>query len=96
MRSNTWICDHWSGRQHIRKPEHVGLELRKIYPGRWIAFRLYKNRNGSPVDLMIPILPALEAVLAQLPCGALTCLETAHGKPHTVKGFSSRCVDCCV
>jgi integrase len=84
------------GKQHIRKPEHVSAELRKIHPGRWLAFRQHKNRNRSPVDLVIPILPELERVLLASPCGAMTFLETEHGKPHTVKGLGNWWADRCM
>lgn len=89
------------GKQHIRRPEHVAAPLRQIHPGRWLAFRQHKNRNNAPVDLVIPILPQLETVLGEAKdagvLGAMTFLETTHGKPHTVKGlgnwFCDRCVE---
>lgn len=85
------------GRPHIRRPEHIGPQLRKIHPGRWLAFRQHKNRNSKPVDLVIPILPALETVLAASPCGRLTFLETEFNRPYTTKGlgnwFERRCVE---
>ncbi|WP_051448364.1 tyrosine-type recombinase/integrase [Bradyrhizobium sp. WSM1417] len=89
------------GRQHIRLPRHIAPKLRKIHPGRWLAFRQHKNRNRAPVDLVIPILPQLETVLGEAKdagvLGAMTFLETAHGKPHTTKGlgnwFCDRCVE---
>ncbi|WP_445222197.1 tyrosine-type recombinase/integrase [Bradyrhizobium sp. Pa8] len=89
------------GRQHIRQPRHVAAKLRKIHPGRWLAFRQHKNRKRAPVDLVIPILPQLESVLQATKdagtLGTMTFLETAYGKPHTVKGlgnwFADRCVE---
>jgi integrase len=85
------------GRQHIRRSEHIGEALRRIHTGRWLAFRQHKNRNKSPVDLVIPILPRLEAVLAASPCGRLTFLETEFKQPYTTKGlgnwFERRCVE---
>lgn len=89
------------GKQHIRRPEHVAPPLRQIHPGRWLAFRQHKNRRSAPVDLVIPILPQLETVLGEArdagTLGAMTFLETAHGKPHTTKGlgnwFADRCVE---
>ncbi|NEU94784.1 tyrosine-type recombinase/integrase [Bradyrhizobium uaiense] len=87
------------GKQHIRRPDHVAAKLREIHPGRWLAFRQHKNRNRSPVDLVIPILPQLEEVLAISKqagvLGDMTFLETEYGKPFTVKGlgnwFGDRC-----
>lgn len=84
------------GKQHIRRPEHISDMLRQIHPGRWLAFRQHKNRNRNPVDLTIPILPELERVLALSPCGALSFLETAAGKPHTVKGLGNWWADRCI
>lgn len=85
------------GKQHIRRPEHVSDQLRQIHAGRWLAFRQHKNRNRSPVDLVIPILPQLEQILAISPCGALTFLETEFGQPHSTKGlgnwFGDRCME---
>jgi hypothetical protein len=69
------------GRQHIRSPERVSEQLRALHPGRWLAFRQHKNRNRSPVDLVIPILPRLETVMAASPCGRLTFLETEFHRP---------------
>jgi integrase len=89
------------GRQHIRRPDHVSPKLREIHPGRWLAFRQHKNRNRSPVDLVIPILPQLEEVLAVSKqagvLGDMTFLETGFRKPFTVKGlgnwFGDRCLE---
>lgn len=84
------------GKQHIRKPEHVGAKLREIHPGRWLAFRQHKNRKHHPVDLVIPILPQLEDVLKVSPCGALTFLETEYKQPHSTKGLGNWFGDQCV
>jgi integrase len=82
------------GRQHIRRPEHISGPMRKIHPGRWLAFR-HKNRNSKPVDLVIPILPQLETVLAASPCGRLTFLETEFKQPFTTKGLGNWFGDKC-
>lgn len=85
------------GKQHIRKPEHVAEPLRKIHPGRWLAFTQHKNRKRAPVSLVIPMLPMLEDVIALSSCGALTFIETEFGKPHSTKGlgnwFADRCIE---
>lgn len=89
------------GRQHIRRADQVAPRLREIHPGRWLAFRQHKNRNRSPVDLVIPILPQLEEVFTISRqtgvLGELTFLETGVGKPFTVKGlgnwFGDRCFE---
>lgn len=85
------------GRQHTRRPEHISPPMRRIHPGRWLAFRQHKNRNSKPVDLVIPILPQLEVVLEASPCGRLTFLETEFKRPYTTKGlgnwFERRCLE---
>jgi integrase len=87
------------GKQHIRLPRHIAPKLRRIHPGRWLAFRQHKNRNSAPVDLIIPMLPQLETVLQAskdaATLGTMTFLETAHGKPHTVKGLGNWFADRC-
>jgi integrase len=87
------------GRQHIRLPRHVAPKLSQIHPGRWLAFRQHKNRKNAPVDLVIPILPQLEVVLGSAKdagtLGTMTFLETAFGKPHTVKGLGNWFCDRC-
>jgi integrase len=77
------------GKQFIRRPEHVAPALRQIHPGRWLAFRQHKNRRRKPVDLVIPILPELEAVLAASPLGDMTFLQTEFGKSYTTKGLGN-------
>lgn len=84
------------GKQHIRKPEHIGPKLREIHPGRWLAFRQHKNRKRHPVDLVIPILKQLEDVIALSPCGSLTFLETEYKQPHSTKGLGNWFGDMCV
>jgi integrase len=83
------------GKQHIRRPEFISPALREIHPGRWLAFRQHKNRNRQPVDLVIPILPQLEQVLAASPTGGMTFLETVFGAPHTTKGLGNWFGTCC-
>jgi hypothetical protein len=76
------------------------LLTRKIHPGRWIAFRQYKDRRTKPVDLVIPILPQFETVLAGSMLGDLAFLETTHKRPFTVKElgnwFERRCIEAAV
>lgn len=63
------------GRQHVR--------------GGWIRYipkkTLYKRREVSQK----PFLPVLEQIIATSPCGSLTFLETAQGKPFTAAGFGN-------
>jgi integrase len=63
------------GRQHAR--------------GGWIRYvpkkTLYKRRDVSQK----PLLPVLAQIIAHSPCGSLTFLETAQGKPFTPAGFGN-------
>lgn len=56
-------------------------------------FRLFKNRNRTPVDIEIAIHPILEAVLSTHKVTALTYLVTEFGKPFSVKGLGNRISD---
>ncbi|WP_316224390.1 MULTISPECIES: tyrosine-type recombinase/integrase, partial [unclassified Bradyrhizobium] len=59
--------------------------------------RCSRYLNAYAVDLVIPILPQLEAVLTASPLGELTFLETEHKRPFTTKGlgnwFEKRCIE---
>ncbi|MGU3398825.1 tyrosine-type recombinase/integrase [Brucellaceae bacterium D45D] len=56
-------------------------------------FRLFKNRNRTPVDIVIPIHPILLAVLNDHKPKGLTYLQTEYGKPFSVKGLGNRISD---
>jgi len=56
----------------------------------WLHFTQFKNRNRRPVTLDLPVLPELQAAIDAGPCGNLTFLVTAHGKPFTTAGFGNR------
>jgi site-specific recombinase XerD len=84
------------GRQHVREAHNIAPRLRAIHPGRWLRYTQHKNRNRKPVTLEIPILPELEAVISASPCGDLTFLTTAFGKPFTSAGFGNWFRDRCV
>ncbi len=55
--------------------------------------RLFKNRNRTPTDLIIPIHPVLEGVLETYKISDLTFLMTEFGKPFSVKGLGNRISD---
>jgi integrase len=69
------------GKQHVR--------------GGWIRYvpkkTLYKRRDVSQK----PFLPVLADIIASSPCGSLTFLETAQGKPFTAAGFGNWFRDRC-
>jgi len=56
-------------------------------------FRLFKNRNRTPVDIVAPIHPILLAVLDQHKPKGLTYLRTEFEKPFSGKGLGNRISD---
>ncbi|CCE08065.1 Phage integrase family protein [Bradyrhizobium sp. STM 3843] len=70
------------GRQHVRD-------------GR-IRFRQAKNEHRSPIDIDIPMHPALaESIAAANVGGKMTFLLTEFGKPFTANGFGNKFKDWC-
>jgi integrase len=69
------------GKQHIRNG--------------WFCYvpkkTLYKRRDVSQK----PFLPVLADIISRSPCGSLTFLETAYGKPFTANGFGGWFRDRC-
>lgn len=61
------------GRQHVK--------------GSSLQFVPRKTRYRRAKATVKPILPILADVLERSPCGSLTFLETAYGRPFTAKGF---------
>jgi len=70
------------GRQHIRD-------------GR-VRFRQAKNEHRNPIDIDIPLHPALaESIAAAKVSGNMTFLLTEFGKPFTANGFGNKFKDWC-
>ena len=69
------------GKQHVR--------------GGWLRYvpkkTLYKRRDVSQK----PFLPVLADIISRSPCGSLTFLETAQGRPFTAAGFGNWFRDRC-
>lgn len=78
----------------VRKSDAVRLGRQHARNG-WFRFRVYKNRNRHPVDLEIPILPALQAIIDASPTGDLTYLVTESGRPFSIKGFGNKMREWC-
>lgn len=70
------------GRQHIED------EFIRIVPNKTRYQRLAVSHK--------PILPLLADIIAKSPTGALTFLETEHGKPFTAAGFGNWFADRCI
>jgi integrase len=73
----------------VRRSDLVRLGPQHVRGG-WITFTVFKGRNRDRVELSLPILKPLQAVLEGTPCGNLTFLVTTHGKPFTSNGFGNR------
>jgi integrase len=69
------------GRQHIRD-------------GR-VRFRQAKNDHRNPIDIDIPLHPALSTSIAATNVGNMTFLITVYGKPFTANGFGNKFKDWC-
>ncbi|MCX5478491.1 site-specific integrase [Kaistia geumhonensis] len=61
----------------------------------WLHFRPTKTSRSSGVEVEIPILPALQAVLDQSKADNLTFLTTHQHKPYSAKGLTNRMRDWC-
>lgn len=72
-----------------RSSDAVKLGKQHLKGGR-LQFRQEKNRDRKPVDIDIPVVPALAAALAGWKGSSLTFLETAYGRPYTPDGFRNR------
>ena len=64
------------GRQHVR--------------GGKLIFTQHKGRNQKPHKLVLPILPALQAIIDASPVGDLTFLINELGRPLTDAGFGNK------
>ncbi|MGE3711030.1 MAG: tyrosine-type recombinase/integrase, partial [Hyphomicrobiaceae bacterium] len=79
------------GRQHRRMVVNESTGLREP----WFKFTQYKNRNRTPVETNVPILPELDRIIEASPTGDLTYLVTSFGKPYTANGFGNWFRDAC-
>lgn len=62
----------------------------------WLHFRQWKNRNRSPVDMSLPVVPELRRIIrATRMVGTTTWLVTEFGKPYAIAGFGNRFRDWC-
>lgn len=59
------------------------------------AFRilLFKNRNRTPTEIVVPLHPILEEVLSWHTVRGTTYVETEWGKPFSIKGLGNRISD---
>jgi integrase len=67
-------------------PKHI--RVRNGVEG--LHFTQQKNRKRNPVDLWVPILPELRAILDLSPTGPDTFIQTEFGRPFSEGGFGNR------
>ena len=77
-----------------RRSDVVQFGKQHVKNGK-LTFTQHKGRNRKPKRLVLPILPALHAVIDASPCGDLTFLVTQFGKPFTEAGFGNRFREWC-
>lgn len=78
----------------VRRSDVVRLGRQHIRNGR-LEFTQFKGRNRHPHRLSIKIIPQLQQIIDTSPCGDLTFLETAYGRPYTSNGFGNRFREWC-
>ncbi len=79
----------------VRRSDAVRIGPQHASDG-WLRFTAFKNRNRSPIEINIPILPTLAAVIEGSAKGHLAYLVTKFGKPYSMGGFSGQFKDWCV
>lgn len=78
-----------------RRSDAVLLGRQHVTKRGWLRWTAFKNRNRNPVEIEIPILPALQAIIDATPSGHLNFLTTKFGEPYTRAGFSGQFRDWC-
>lgn len=66
------------------------MKFHQLGKGGRLVFTQQKNRGRKPVHLTIPIIPELKTIIDASPCGELSFLMTAFGRPFTANGFGNR------
>jgi integrase len=77
-----------------RRQDMVGFGKQHVREGV-IGFVPKKTRHIRPETSYKPVLPILADIIAASPCGDLTFLVTAHGKPFTANGFGNKMREWC-
>ena len=72
-----------------RRSDVVRLGRQHLTENGRIRYRQFKGRNKRPVEIDIPVIPELRAILDQSPCGEMTFLVTEFSKPFSDKGFGN-------
>jgi integrase len=72
----------------VRRSDVVRLGRQHIRAG-WFKIAVQKNRKRKPITIDLPVLPALQEIIAASPVGDLTFLVTEFGRPFTANGFGN-------
>lgn len=72
----------------VRRSDVVRLGRQHIRDG-WFKIAVQKNRKRKPVTVELPVLIALDEIIAASPTGDLTFLITQFGRPFTANGFGN-------
>lgn len=72
----------------VRRSDVVRLGRQHIRDG-WFKIAVQKNRKRKPITIDLPVLPALQEIIAASPVGDLTFLVTQFGRPFTANGFGN-------
>jgi len=73
----------------VRRSDVVRIGPQHVRDGN-IRFKVFKGRNKTPTELVLPVLPALAEIIAATPCGHLSFLVTQYGEPYSAKGFGAK------
>jgi integrase len=72
----------------VRRSDLVRLGRQHIRDG-WFKIAVQKNRKRKPVTIDLPVLAALQDIIAASAPGDLTFLVTQFGRPFTANGFGN-------
>lgn len=78
----------------VRRSDVVLLGRQMIRDG-WLHFTEKKNGRRKPKARQLPILPALQHIIAHSPAGNMTFLVTEYDRPFTGNGFGNKMRDWC-
>jgi integrase len=73
----------------VRRSDAVRLGPQHARDG-WLRFKQHKGRNRHPIEIELPILPQLQALIDVSEIGNLAFLVSAHGRPNSEAGFGMR------
>ena len=79
-----------------RRGDVVRLGQQMLDSDGKLHFTQEKNRRSKPVNVTIPIVPELRAIIEATPCGELVYLISKHGRPFVKESFGNWFHDRCI